>query len=384
MPPHEPLLTSEAALADPARSAAIDGFWDEVGQFGHFTGNGGLALACAVFRQPDPACERGAVLVVNGRTESLLKYREVAYDLWQNGYSVYLYDHRGQGLSEREAAVAAPDTRERGHVERFDDYVDDLLTFIRTHVIPARHAVHHLLAHSMGSAVSALMLERAGPEQTLFRAAALASPMLSLMGVAGRPVGAATCGIAHAAKALGFGSRPVTPSGGYLAAPFDGNPFTRSAIRYARWRRAFEQAPAVRLGVPTFAWLGAACEAIERARRDAWRIQVPVLALVAGADAIVHPSGTDAFWAGLTGTPASRPGLAHARMTIEDARHELLIENDAARDRALGAALRFFSEHAGAAPVGRPVEALDRDGVSPARVRPLGAASRTPSRRVRS
>ena len=336
-----PPLTTEADLEDPARAAAIDAFWSGVGRFGHFPGNGGLSLACAAFVRPDLRHERGAIVVVNGRTESLVKYPEVAYDLWRQGWSVHLYDHRGQGLSQREPAVATADPK-RGHVGRFDDYVDDLRTFIRTQVLPAGHSRHCLLAHSMGGAVSALLLEAPGPEQTLFRAAALCSPMLAIAAPWGGPIGGWLCRAAGAVGAIGTAAWSAGP-GSYSAEPFEGNPFTRSRIRYARWRAAYEREPTVQLGAPTIGWLGAACEAGGRARKGADRIRVPVLVLVAGADTIVHASGIDAFCAGFG---RAAPGGV-ARMTIEGARHELLIENDEARSRALGAVLGFFERHAG-------------------------------------
>ncbi|MCT6568541.1 alpha/beta fold hydrolase, partial [Staphylococcus aureus] len=41
------------------------------------------------------------VVVVPGRIESYVKYPEVAYDLFQQGYDVIVLDHRGQGRSGR-------------------------------------------------------------------------------------------------------------------------------------------------------------------------------------------------------------------------------------------------------------------------------------------
>ena len=40
-------------------------------------------------------------MVVNGRTEYAEKYAELFYDLKDLGFSLYIYDHRGQGLSSR-------------------------------------------------------------------------------------------------------------------------------------------------------------------------------------------------------------------------------------------------------------------------------------------
>ena len=41
-----------------------------------------------------------AIVISQGRNENILKYKELAYDLNQQGYDLYLIDHRGQGFSE--------------------------------------------------------------------------------------------------------------------------------------------------------------------------------------------------------------------------------------------------------------------------------------------
>ena len=57
-----------------------------------------------------------AILVVNGRIECCSKYQELFYDLFQQGYDVYSYDHRGQGLSDR-----LIEDKQMGYVDEFDD-----------------------------------------------------------------------------------------------------------------------------------------------------------------------------------------------------------------------------------------------------------------------
>ena len=39
--------------------------------------------------------------MVNGRAENMLKWTELAYDVYQQGYDVLIFDHRGQGYSQR-------------------------------------------------------------------------------------------------------------------------------------------------------------------------------------------------------------------------------------------------------------------------------------------
>ncbi len=61
------------------------------------------------------------VVICPGRIESYVKYAELAYDLFHLGFDVLIIDHRGQGRSGR--LLADPHL---GHVNRFNDYVDDL------------------------------------------------------------------------------------------------------------------------------------------------------------------------------------------------------------------------------------------------------------------
>lgn len=118
-----------------------------------------------------PPCARPrdrAILLVNGRVEGYLKYQELAWDLWRQGYSLYLIDHRGQGLSDRLLA-----DKEKGYVADFDDYVLDLKQFHDDVILADKPAKLFLLAHSMGGAISARYLER-WPDD--IKAAVLSSP----------------------------------------------------------------------------------------------------------------------------------------------------------------------------------------------------------------
>ncbi|HEV8689846.1 MAG TPA: alpha/beta fold hydrolase, partial [Ideonella sp.] len=112
-------------------------------------------------------------MISNGRTETYLKYKELAFDLARARYSVYIHDHRGQGMSPRLFTDA--DAHDKGHVERFDDYVEDLHAFVGQVVRPEQPGRLFLLAHSMGGGIAARYLQK---YPDTFTAAALSSPML--------------------------------------------------------------------------------------------------------------------------------------------------------------------------------------------------------------
>jgi lysophospholipase len=338
-------LSTEDELRGTQVPAAIDSFWDRQGEARPLTGQGGLALAARRFLQPDRASERGAIVLISGRTEAMLKYKELVHDLWHNGFSVYIHDHRGQGQSDREPAVR--DRPDIGHVERFDDFVADLDAWISGEVLTAGHARVLLWAHSMGGAVTARYLQSGRPSVARVQAAVLSSPMLGIAGlVPGLSAELFSCSLlAHGAVALGAGASRHLGGQGYAPAPLQDNIYTASAIRTRRMNDVAVEAPVTRLGAPSWGWIARGCDAARAAREDAGRIGTPLRVIVAGADRIVLNSGAETFCRQLA---AARPGAGcggpgGGPLVVDGARHELLIETDALRSQAVGLALDFFS-----------------------------------------
>lgn len=113
------------------------------------------------------------IVVCPGRIESYVKYAELAYDLFHLGFDVLIIDHRGQGRSGRLLSDS-----HRGHVDNFDDYVDDLAAFWAQEVTPGPWRKRYILAHSMGGAISTLFLQRT-PQ--VCDAIALTAPMFGIV-----------------------------------------------------------------------------------------------------------------------------------------------------------------------------------------------------------
>ncbi len=314
-------------------ASEVQPLWATRVKQGHFVGVGGIKLAYAAVDVPD---ERAAVVIVTGRTENFLKYQEVVADLVRQGYSAYVYDHRGQGFSER----LLSDEREKGHVRRFDDYVDDLQTFVDKVVRKAPNRRLFVLAHSMGGGVATRHLERF---PGTFAAAALSSPMhqpnATIIFSPDSSCGwFKFTGWAFSESWAGFTPKP------YSHGPYDAktNTYTHSPVRWAKVLQVENEHPEVRLGGPTRGWASEACSASAQMIAQASKIKTPVLVLQAGEDDAVVPDGQDQFCAALAqGSGAQCDG--GKPLPIEGARHELLIEADVHRVRAMTAILGFFA-----------------------------------------
>ncbi|MGY4003211.1 alpha/beta fold hydrolase [Aeromonas sanarellii] len=303
-------------------------FWRQHAVEGAFKGKDGITIRYAALRQ---AKVDRAILIVNGRVESYLKYQELAWDLWRQGYSLYLIDHRGQGLSGR--MLADP---EKGYVDQFDDYVVDLKQFHDEVIAQDKPAKLFLLAHSMGGAISARYLER-WPDD--IQAAVLSSPMMGI-NLGGLPKWLAK-GLAATMGRVGgwFGEAPYGPGQGpYEDHGFADNELTHSEARYQAFRQVYAQHPQIRLGGATAHWIHQGIAGSDAAVADAGAIKTPLLVLQAGDDSVVDNAAQDAFCANAR-CEGGKP------LRIEGAWHELFIEADPQRQVALNATLAFFARY---------------------------------------
>ena len=314
-------LTTTGQLMKEAHAREIGRFY-ESGMEGTFPGRAGIPIYYRIFRQEGE--EKGAVMISSGRTEAALKYQEVIFDLYRNGYSVYIHDHRGQGLSGR-----MTEDPEMGYIDTFQYYVDDMKRFYEDFVIPGGHDHIYLLAHSMGGAIGMSYLEQHPGD---FRAAAFVSPMLGLK----PPI----CLMAKILK----GKKPKYGPGqtGYSddSTSFEGNSVTGSEIRYHRAIAAYSQVPAARLGGAATLWVHRSCRHIKTIFDRIDRLETPFVLFSADNETVVDPKSHTRFI-----EKARKMGKEGRLIAVEDARHELLMEKDPQRTQVLTATLSFFEGH---------------------------------------
>ena len=320
----QPHFLTEAELSE--KSADITQFWQSHVTQGQFAAHDKRALHYAYTL---PSNAKAVIVVVNGRTESVLKYQELFYELTNAGYAVFSYDHRGQGLSAR-----LLENPHKGHVENFQDYVADLFVFVDQVVKTKTDLPRFVMAHSMGGAITSFALAQRPDD---FVAAALMSPMHAPNAelVFGARDGCrleTMLGWSCSDCFAGFTNQPFKDRG------FDGNVYTHSQLRYQRFMQVYQQHPQIQLGGPTWQWLAQACAVEEAVIAQAPQIKTPMLVLQASADQAVTAEAQQAF------CQASQFCAHQQVLTIHNARHELIIEADQYRIPALQAVFHFFAE----------------------------------------
>ncbi|AKJ40849.1 lysophospholipase L2 [Pragia fontium] len=304
-------------------------FWQQR-QECHFEGADGVPIKYVKFTS---SAHQRAIVVVTGRTEGYIKYQELAYDLFRCGYDIWILDHRGQGFSGR-----ILEDSQRGHVEKFDDYVDDFEFFWLNIFVQQNYQKAFLLAHSMGGAIAALFLAR-HPQSVL--AAALCSPML---GIAlpmptwlARKITDLTERWQSAREYYAVGT------GRWLPLPYAVNLLTHSKARYRLFSRHYSDKPEIRLGGPTYHWVRESMMAGERAIQLAPQITTPLILLQASQDRLVDNEAHAAFCQALA--DAGHPCEGGVPKMIKGARHEILFEHDVLRTEALIDILSFFAQY---------------------------------------
>lgn len=293
----------------------------------------GSTIHYVLVRPAQRTNQTATVVVVNGRTESYLKYQELAYELTRQGYQVLMFDHRGQGLSER-----LTDNPHKGHIENFQQYIDDMHQLIsRVLFTESAEQPLYLLGHSMGGAISTLYLEQ---HPQTFKKAVLSAPMHGINGKLFYDE-ADACRLATVVSAFSAEGYAGFADKAYNAQPFASNELTGSEARYQWMQTLYQDNPQLQLGGATWGWLEQACTVLPQMQQQAGKIKIPVLLMQAELDSIVSASAQQQFCAALANNPAS--GCVGGLQLIKGAKHELLFEQDDIRQQVLDKVLAHFA-----------------------------------------
>lgn len=272
-----------------------------------------------------------ALVIVHGYTECAEKYRELCWYFVNEGYSVFVYDQRGHGRSVREVEDLSVT-----HVDRFDQYVEDLEALMNQAVRPRMgDAPVYLYGHSMGGAVAALMLMK---RPDWFNRAVLNAPMIRCVtGSIPSPVAemfvSLMC-LRGKGKERAAVGQPFDPE----RETFEGSHST-SRARYDYFQQKRVATPHYQNCSPTNSWLREAIGVTRRLLKpaNAAKIKTPLLLMQAGLDSIVCLPEQERFVSLVKGARLER---------LDDAKHEIYCGHDDVLRRYYEAIFAFLNEEA--------------------------------------
>ncbi len=231
---------------------------------------------------------RGTVMIVHGFTENADKYAELIHSLLKNRWCVLAYDQRGHGRSWRRADLSDLSVT---HVDRFDEYVEDMQEIV-SRLLDPMPGPKMLFCHSMGGAVSALYLENGG---AAFERAVFSSPMIA-PNLGGMPVPLVRA-VCRVPIAMGRGHHRAFTSRPY-SGPEDFASSCASGRERFEWYETLRAAtPEFQNNGPTYRWALESMNVTEKLLAPGMpeRISIPVRIFGAENDSSVIPSAQEAF-----------------------------------------------------------------------------------------
>jgi alpha-beta hydrolase superfamily lysophospholipase len=250
--------------------------------------SGGVALHVEHFVPAGPA--RLVLVTVHGFSAYCGIYRHVAGALLARGIAVTQFDCRGHGHSQGR----------RGHVERFDDYHEDLALVVRRARERTPGVPWALMGHSHGGAIALdhVLRQRSQPQADRL---VLVAPWLALKMKVSMPKRAA-------AEVFSRLKPTLTIENGIKAEELSRNPEVVAN---------FFRDPLIH-HVATAGWFAEVLRTQAALRGMADQLQVPTLMLVAGQDRLVSTEASLAF--------AQAAGSAVEVRRYPDLYHEMFLE----------------------------------------------------------
>lgn len=283
----------------------------------YVNGQKGCRIAYRFFEHPQQSTQdqpRKLMILVSGRGENLLKWTEIAYDFYHQGYDVLTFDHRGQGYSQR----LLPDS-DKGYIDQFDYYLDDLDLVI--HSVDHRHPYQQqgILAHSLGGLIATLYLAKYPHkiDKLILSAPLFALPLKNPFF---DPL------IVNLMVLFGQDQRYVFGKTAYKPVDPEVNDLSFCKTRMKWMNRINRRFPALHLGGPTFRWAHQCFNQFKKLPRAIDKIQIPVMLLQAEKEVIVSNRQIEKY----------AELFHHLRHEIiRNAKHEVLFERDHIRQIAL-------------------------------------------------
>ena len=263
---------------------------------------------------------KAIVIGLQGLSEFCEKYFETAQDMLDRGCGFFMMDWVCQGQSNR--LLKNPHKR---HSTGFNDDLADLHEFITTYIMPARdeHASGAplvFLGHSMGGHLGLRYLHL---YPDMIERAAFSAPMIGIQAVSNMPVW-----LQKGLSALlntAFGTSYVWGGQDWDAAQRDNvetNAFSDDPVRRQIHNAWSLQEPALQIGNVTFGWIYHALKSCHALQTELPDIGTPCVLAAAEKDVIVDNKAI---------RQAADILQNAALLEIPQAKHEILMETDAAR-----------------------------------------------------
>lgn len=265
------------------------------------------------------------VLLITGRSEPLIKYDELSYDLFQLGYSIALYDHRGQGRSSR-----LLNDSDKGHIDNYAQYASDLLSIYEKVLKPLPKTELFAISHSMGGNILTIF-SASHPDK--FDKIILSSPMIDI-NTGNYPEWIAYT-VTSLYSMLGLGQEYVWGLGPRRSNVWSMGSHTHSTIRKKKRLYQEERFPRHWIGGPTMKWLKASLDATSSMKKLAPQMATQSLLFQAGRDQVVLSAGQDIV---------CQRAPACEKIVFPNAYHEIYMEADDIRERALALTHAFFQD----------------------------------------
>ena len=295
---------------------------DQWSQSSYFKGEKGLKIYYRIYGKKQ--AHTTPVIIVPGFTESSIKYLEVAYDLIQHSFSpIYVIDHRNQGASER--AVK----KDIGYVEDFSFYLKDLQHFIDNIVkVNHPHQKPYLLAHSMGGLISLLYLQN---NPTAIDSAVLSSPLMRIKFSKAREGFISVFSFFYFSvfKKSSFSMK-------YKKTSVEFNPknnITHDIDRF-QFNKWLDLSQDIYINRISLNWTKEAIKNKYTVTDKTYKIKTNVLILTAEKESIVDNKATQKVCKKITSCSS---------IPIAKAKHEILMEKNETREKALNKIIQFFN-----------------------------------------
>jgi acylglycerol lipase len=211
-----------------------------------------------------------AVIVVHGFGEHSGRYQNLVQYFSGKQTNFYLFDNRGHGQS----------SGQRGHVNNFNDYLDDLNVFIKKVREQEPDSELFILGHSMGGCIAAHYLIKRNHD---FTGAILSAPGFQI-----------AAQIPTVKKVLGNALSHLIPTFS-LSTDLNTNDLSHDNTEV----EAYKNDPLVH-GQASSRWFTQFVDAGQFAIANAHYVQCPVLIIQGDEDKIIAPSGAEEFYQNLT------------------------------------------------------------------------------------